>query len=198
MKKLQEEPTWDDYYRNEEVEKMHWYYKDLDPDLKEAIAKLGINKGRFLDVGTGPGTQAVELAKMGFDVTGSDISLTAIEKAKKLSDKVKFIVDDILKSKIPEKSFDYIFDRGFFHTLKGDDRKRYIEIVYNMLSENGILFLKTFSTKQEESQGPVRYSKEDIEQLFSSKFTLEDAKETVYQGPSKNYPKSIFCILKKK
>ncbi|MBI1662851.1 MAG: class I SAM-dependent methyltransferase [Nitrosopumilus sp.] len=37
-----------------------------------------------MDLGTGPGTQALELSKIGFKVTGTDISQSAIEKAKKI------------------------------------------------------------------------------------------------------------------
>jgi methylase of polypeptide subunit release factors len=34
----------------------------------------------LLDLGTGPGTQALHLAKKGFDVIGSDISETVIKE----------------------------------------------------------------------------------------------------------------------
>ena len=49
-------------------------------------------------MGTGPGTQAIKFSELGFDVTASDLSEYAVEKAKRLSDKVNFIVDDILDS----------------------------------------------------------------------------------------------------
>lgn len=57
-------PDWDVYYKQNKVETMPWYEKNLDLDIVEEIQFL--EKGKFLDLGTGPGTQAIELAKNGF------------------------------------------------------------------------------------------------------------------------------------
>ena len=42
----------------------------LDPDMAWAFHLLGIRVPSILDLGTGRGTQAIELARLGFDVTG--------------------------------------------------------------------------------------------------------------------------------
>ena len=86
------------------------------------LHRINIIKGRFLDLGTGPSTQAVELSKLGFQVTATDISENATIKAKRMSKDIEFIVDDILDSKLKEDSFDYIFDRGCFHVLELSSR----------------------------------------------------------------------------
>jgi hypothetical protein len=39
---------------------MPWYNKNLDSDLEEELEKRKITKGRILDLGTGPATQAVQ------------------------------------------------------------------------------------------------------------------------------------------
>ena len=83
----------------------------------------------FLDLGTGPATQAILLAKRGFNVTASDLSEAAINRARNVyanEKNVNFIVDDILNSKLKENEFAYIFDRGCFHVLLPADRQRYI------------------------------------------------------------------------
>jgi 2-polyprenyl-3-methyl-5-hydroxy-6-metoxy-1,4-benzoquinol methylase len=52
---------------------MPWYNENFDSELeKELDERKLINDGKFLDVGTGPATQAIWLAKIGFKVTGSD------------------------------------------------------------------------------------------------------------------------------
>jgi ubiquinone/menaquinone biosynthesis C-methylase UbiE len=101
---------------------MPWYNENFDSDLeKELDERKIINGGKFLDLGTGPATQAIWLAKRGFGVIGSDLSQAAINRARKIyasEENVNFIVDDILNSKFNENEFDYIFDRGasmFFH-----------------------------------------------------------------------------------
>ena len=56
---------------------MPWYNENLDFDLENELNQRNITKGKFLDLGTGPGTQAIWLAKRGFKVIGSDLSESA-------------------------------------------------------------------------------------------------------------------------
>src|SRR5207245_9759560 len=109
-------PDWDNLYR-QDVKTMPWYNAKLDADLENEMRQRKITRGRFLDLGTGPGTQAIQLAKMGFDVTGTDLSENAIQKARKLDGKINFKVDDILNSRLEKNSFDYILDRDYFNVF---------------------------------------------------------------------------------
>ena len=69
---------WDIYYKENKVEKMPWYNANLDLDLENYIKSNNLHGGKFLDLGTGPGTQAIQLEQLGFDVTGTDISENAV------------------------------------------------------------------------------------------------------------------------
>ena len=53
-----------------------------DVHLSGVVDGYGIEPGKALEVGCGTGTNAVWLAKRGFDVLGQDISETAIAKAR--------------------------------------------------------------------------------------------------------------------
>ena len=92
---------------------MPWYNENLDLDLEDELNAMHLNNGIFLDLGTGLGTQAMELAKKGFDVIGSDISGTVIERNKIMYENqyhnIKFVVDNILYSDFKENYFDYIY-----------------------------------------------------------------------------------------
>ena len=99
---------WDDYYKKTDVKTMPWYEENLDHDIENEIKSNNYNTGNFLDLGTGPGTQALQLSKYNFEVTGTDISQSAIEKAKNLSNEINFLIDDILNSKLTDKKFDFI------------------------------------------------------------------------------------------
>ena len=194
-------PDWNLIYKNEKVANMPWYNEKLDYDLEEEIVQRKIIKGndiKFLDIGTGPGTQAIRLSELGFNVTGSDLSEYAIEKARKLSDKVNFIVDDILNSKFKENEFEYVFDRGCFHVLSADDRNRYVTKVKNILKKDGILFLKCFSDKEMREEGPYRFSHDKIKKIFENDFEIQSIKETVYQGTLDPLPKALFIVMRKK
>lgn len=191
-------PDWDKYYQDNAVEKMPWYEKNLDSDLELEIKYRNINKGRFLDLGTGPGTQAIQLAKLGFVVTGADISENAIQKAKSLSTNVNFVRDDFLKSELPDESFDYILDRGCFHVFEPSQRQNYVKQIKRILDKNGILFLKCFSIKEVEDMGPYRFSKQEIKDIFNEDFVIESVKDTVYYGTLEPLPKALFAVMKKK
>lgn len=193
-------PHWNDLYANEaSVGSLPWYNKDLDNDLKEHLRTMNITKGRFLDLGTGPATQAIKLFKLGFQVTATDISENAIARAKRMSKGIGFIVDDILESKLEEGSFDYIFDRGCFHVLEPSSRQRYVNQVSRILRDGGLLLLKTFSAKEpSRGGGPYRFSIDEIDLISTERFVIGSFKETVYQGTLDILPKALFVVLRKK
>lgn len=188
---------WQEIYSEKPVEEMGWYYPDLDPDIENALNELKLSGGTFLDLGTGPGTQAAGLAKRGFDVTGADISFVAIKKASGLFPDPEFIQDDILNTKLKRK-FDYIFDRGCFHVMSEEKRPLYVKSVNQIIIQNGILFLKCFSNKEKSGRGPYRFSKKMIKQVFGSDFIIEKIYDTVYQGTLPVLPRALFAVMRKK
>lgn len=188
--------SWDNLYRDKNVEEMPWFHKNLDKDLAEELQRRKISRGKFLDLGTGPGTQAIILNEMGFSVIASDISKHAIRKANKFSQNVSFIQDDILKTRFDKNSFDYIFDRGCFHVLKPDDWKIYIKQIKRIIANNGWLFLKTFSLRETEiKEGPYRFSKKEIKNIFAS-FKLLSIKETIFETTLPKNPKALFAVMR--
>jgi SAM-dependent methyltransferase len=177
---------------------MPWYNENLDFDLENELNQRNITKGKFLDLGTGPATQAIWLAKRGLKVIGSDLSEAAIKRARNIytSEKdVDFIVDDILNSKLKESEFDYVFDRGCFHVLPPTDRQIYISKIKGVLKDKGILFLKCFSDKEPRQDGPYQFSQQEIRDLFSKYFRIDSITETVYQGTLDPLPKALFAVM---
>ncbi len=73
-------------------------------------------QGDVLDIGCGLGDNAIYLAKSGYDVTGSDISPTALitpeRRAKDAGVEVKFAVADSTKLDGYTDAFDTIVDSG--------------------------------------------------------------------------------------
>ena len=164
---------WDDYYKENKVEEMPWYEKNLDHDLENEITSKNLSKGRFLDLGTGPGTQAIQLAKRNFEVTANDISPSAIEKAKKLSNEINFLVDDVLDSKLSDGGFDFNFDRGIFHLFDVSKRPQYVKQIKRILDDNGVLFLKCMSIDEKnlpDDDMPHKLSKQEITDAFDDDF----------------------------
>jgi 2-polyprenyl-3-methyl-5-hydroxy-6-metoxy-1,4-benzoquinol methylase len=193
--------TWEDVYQKIEVEELPWFSSRLDRDIEKAISNLKIIKGTALDIGTGPGTQAIALAKLGFKVTAIDISETAVEKAglrafeKKA--KVKFIRDNILNSKLVER-FNFVIDRGCFHVIAPPKRKNYVSVVHNLVKARGYLFLKCFSHKEPPGRGPHRFTPDEIVELFDNQFKIVSIRESAFSGTLRHAPRALFSILKKK
>jgi 2-polyprenyl-3-methyl-5-hydroxy-6-metoxy-1,4-benzoquinol methylase len=191
-------PSWNELYEARSVETMPWFYPDLDPDLAKALDRRGIASGRALDLGTGPGTQAIALAKRGLDVTATDLSAAAIAYAVRRASgedaRVRFLQDDILASRL-EGAFDVIFDRGCFHVLDPDKRSDYARRLHALVSPNGRVFLKTFSAKQPGTQGPYRFTEADLRAVFEPLFTIAEVTETLYQGTLDPMPFALFCVL---
>jgi len=192
-------PDWETLYKSQKIETMPWYNENFDSDLENELDERKIiNGGKFLDLGTGPATQAIWLAKRGFMVIGSDLSEAAINRARKIyanQENVNFIVDDILNSKFNDNEFGYIFDRGCFHVLSPAHRQRYIEKIKRILKANGILFLKCFSEKEPRQEGPYKFSQDEIRDLFDEPFRIDSIKETVYQGTLDPFPKALFVVM---
>ncbi len=192
---------WDSFYKENKVEEMPWYEKNLDPDLEYQLNSMNLTKGKFLDLGTGPGTQAIQLEKLGFEATGSDISKNAIRKAKQISNKVNFVVDNILNSSFPDNAFDFILDRGCFHVFEPSLRKDYLNQIKKILKDDGILFLKVMSIEEEalpEDEGPYRFSQQEVLDTFEKDFEIIEIKQTVYYGTLDPLPKALFAVIKQK
>lgn len=200
MTTQREFPDWEQLYRNQDVESMPWFNPELDLDLDEALTNLNLQTGTALDLGTGPGTQAMALAERGFEVTATDLSETAIEKAlAKAKEKgldISFRQDDILNSKLDQK-FDFVLDRGCFHVLPPEQRQNYIRVVDSLIKPKGYLFLKCFSHLETREAGPYRFTPEEIKDIFRSRFNVSSVKETLYYGTLEPLPRALFCVLEK-
>jgi ubiquinone/menaquinone biosynthesis C-methylase UbiE len=109
---------------------------------------------------------------------------------------IKFVVDNILDSDFKDNYFDYIFDRGCFHVFSEEDRPKYYNQIKRILKQKGILFLKCFSIDEPMKDGPYRFSHNDIQNIFSKNFQINEIKKTIYQGTLDPLPKALFSVMK--
>ena len=193
---------WERLYRTSEVSQLPWYTTELDPDVAASLETHGPVHGRILDLGTGPGVHAVGLARLGYEVTASDISETAIRNAKAFAKKgraaIEFRVDNILDSDLKDGSFDGIVDRGTFHVLPPEARPRYVATVHRILRPRGLLHLKTFSDKEPGDYGPYRLSPGELRSYFLDRFNVLSIEDTVFQGTLAPAPRALFAIFRRR
>jgi cyclopropane fatty-acyl-phospholipid synthase-like methyltransferase len=195
-------PTWwEGLYATSDVSSLPWYTPVLDKDFERALRQHSLEGKRILDLGTGPATHAINLAKRGFEVIATDISPSAIEKAKAAANaadvKIDFRVDDILHSELRANLVDVIVDRGVFHVLPPDQRPVYVDTVYRILRPRGWLLLKCFSDKEPGTYGPYRIAAKELRNYFREKFEVVSVVDTVFNGTLKPHPKALFATFRR-
>ena len=106
----------------------------------EIVSK--IQRGRILDIGTGPGYIPIEIARMnpGIEIVGIDISPTMVELARKNAEKagvenVRFEVMSAYELKFPEENFDMVISFGALHHFT--DPRRVFDEAYWVLKPGG-------------------------------------------------------------
>ncbi|ONK81440.1 uncharacterized protein A4U43_C01F29110 [Asparagus officinalis] len=120
----------------------------------------GLSNLSVLDIGTGNGLLLQELAKQGFsDLTGIDYSRAAIKLAQDLAARdgfsyIKFLVDDILESKL-DKKYHLVMDKGTLdsigmHPDGPAKRISYWESVSNLVASGGTLVIASCNNMKDE------------------------------------------------
>lgn len=193
---------WERLYRSSEVSQLPWYSPTLDTDFADALRDHGPIRGSILDLGTGPATQAVELAKLGHDVVATDIAESAIRKARARAKaegvRIDFRVDNILDSRLPDGAVDVVMDRGVFHVLPPEGRPRYVGEVHRILRPRGLLLLKAFSDKQPGDEGPYRLSPGEVRGYFRESFDVLSIEDALFRGSLRDPPKALFAVFRRR
>lgn len=193
---------WDEVHRFAPGEAMPWYYPRLDPDVAWAMNLLDVRVPTVLDLGTSNGTQAIELARHGLDVTATDISPTAVAdaatRARQAGVRCRFVVDDILASTL-QTQFDFVVDRGCLHVLPVERRHDYVASVAKLVRLRGHLLLKCASDKYlGEGRAPHKFSPQQIKDLFAgSGFFLCEIRNAIFFSNVDPPPPALFCILRR-
>jgi methyl halide transferase len=122
-----------------------WELNRPDSHLICIIEKESIKPCRALEIGCGTGSNAIWLHDQGFEVTAMDFSSLAIEKAKEKAREqggdIRFLVKDFLLEKKVQPGFEFIFDRGCFHSFfDKKDRKAFAKNASRRLKPGGIWF----------------------------------------------------------
>ncbi|MBU1292158.1 class I SAM-dependent methyltransferase [Patescibacteria group bacterium] len=172
---------WEQYYQNISLDKIPWNKTQADYFIK-IISESKIKPCLALDLGCGVGRKSIYLVKKGFDVTGVDISKTAIRFAEKNAEKAKvkvdFIVADVTDlSFLRGRKFDFVLDWANLHGIPKNKRERYVSEIIKHTKKGGKFLLRCFARDKAQKEFVIRrvgrvyvFSKEDIKSFFSSHF----------------------------
>jgi len=189
----------DDIYRKMTPEQIPWNIEDPPVALVELIDSGKVKPCKAIEFGCGLGNYTRYLCGRGFDVTGVDISPTAIrlatERAQNLGLACTFIAADVLGNLAGVKgTFDFAYDWELLHHLFPEQRKKYIENLYRMLNPAANYLSLCFSEADPQFGGTGKYrttrlgtvlyfsSETELKELFEPYFHIEDLKTVQLQG----------------
>ena len=133
----------------------------LDKNLNRLVDYLQITSGQVLEMGSGAGDVSLWFDKRGYQVTGVEISQTAVEWSKeKAGDSgVTFICSSVTDQHLLlNQSYDLIVDGNCLHCLFDHDRHKFYSNVKRLLKADGYFYISSaIANKEGETAviGPV-------------------------------------------
>jgi len=148
---------WDGFYADRE-RPIPFFSNRPDESLADWLDRGLIRPGRVLELGCGPGRNAVHLAARGFTVEALDLSPAAIawarERAQAAGVDVRLHCGDVFAltraNGGPEAAlqgpYDLVYDSGCFHHLPPHRRVSYLQLLRHMLAPDGFFGLTCFAS----------------------------------------------------
>ena len=162
-------------------EKIPW--ADLEPNkfLVEFAEKSNLesNGRKALVVGCGLGDDAKYLRDLGFEVTGFDISETAINWAKRINPEIHFETADLFNPpRAWISAFEFVLEIYTIQPLPLELRPQVIEAIANFVAPNGTLLIVTRGREDDElpPELPWALSRKDL-----SNFEKNGLKQTHFE-----------------
>jgi 2-polyprenyl-3-methyl-5-hydroxy-6-metoxy-1,4-benzoquinol methylase len=213
-RKMKSDIDLDKIYRDRPLSEIPWNNESPPEVLVELVERGRIKPCKALDLGCGAGNYAIYLAEQGFEVTGIDISPTAIklseDKAEEMGVKCTFLAADVLGDlREIKEDFDFIYDWLLLHHLFPEDRHKYIGNVQRLLRSGGRYMSTCFSEEdpqfggkgkfRQTTLGTVLYfsSEEELKELYSLYFNIDELKTIELLGKFAPH-RAVYAFMQKK
>jgi SAM-dependent methyltransferase len=182
---------WDGFYADRS-RPVPFFVAKPDENLVSYLARGLVTPGRALDLGCGPGRNALHLAASGFEVDAVDLSPAAIawarDRARATEARISFFCGDAfsLAGTRLDGPYDLIYDSGCFHHLPPHRRISYLALLDRALAPGGHLALACFAAGEMGSevddadfyrrpglQGGLAYTPQSLRFVFSDLTEVE-------------------------
>ncbi|WP_031079248.1 class I SAM-dependent methyltransferase [Streptomyces sp. NRRL WC-3742] len=141
---------WDGFYADR-GKPVPFFVAKPDESLVGYVERGPVAPGRALDLGCGPGRNALYLASRGFAVDAVDLSPVAVdwarERAREARADVRFLCGDAFALPAGELDgpYDLVVDSGCFHHLAPHRRIGYLALLERVLAPGGHFVLTCFA-----------------------------------------------------
>lgn len=196
---------WNDFY-SDRKKKIPFFVSSPDENLVSYLEKGFFDSGHVLELGCGPGRNAIYLAEQSFTVDAIDSSQKAIswgqERASEKNVQVNFIQKNIFDFNYAKESYDLIYDSGCFHHIAPHRRMNYLQLLHMALKPNGYFALTCFIEGGElggaaitdwdvyrlrSLQGGLGFSEEKLRQIFKDFEMVEIRKMKEIEQPHHHF-----------
>lgn len=137
---------WDSFYHDRK-KNIPFFVNAPDENLVEYFEKHLIKPGKVLELGCGPGRNAIYFAEQGCLVDAIDLSANAIrwgrQRAMEKEVNVNFICHNIFEYDF-QGTYDIIYDSGCFHHIAPHRRISYLNMLHNVLKPGGYFAITCF------------------------------------------------------
>lgn len=146
---LLREPSgfWNEFYANR-AKGIPFFVNKPDENLVDYFDTGLIQPGKVLELGSGPGRNAIYLADKGCAVDAVDLSQASIDWAKERAEErglaINFIHQNIFDLTFNEGTYDIVYDSGCFHHIALHRRNDYLELVGKALKPGGHFAITCF------------------------------------------------------
>ena len=204
----------EEIYRTMSPEEIPWNREEPPQALVELVSSGKVRPCKAVDFGCGTGNYAVYLAGKGFEVTGVDISPTAIKIARENTSekgiRCEFIVADLLGDlEEVQQTFDFAYDWELLHHVFPEHRQKYVQNVHKKLNPGGRYLSVCFSAENPQFGGSGKYretrigtilyfsSEEELRDLFDPYFDIEDLR-TIQIGGKFAPHQAVYAFMRRK
>jgi SAM-dependent methyltransferase len=192
-------PKWKDFYGDRD-KPVPFFAAKPDENLVSYLERGLVPPGRALDLGCGPGRNALHLAAAGFSVDAVDLSPAAIEWARERAGdaEVRFLCGDAFTLELGE--YDFVYDSGCFHHLPPHRRVSYLSLLDRCLKPGGHLGLACFAAgamgsevpdaelyRRGRLEGGLGYTEDSLRRIFGDLTEVELRRMTSEPADSPHY-----------
>ena len=142
-----------------------WDTRQTPPEVQRFwMSGRSARAGRALDLGCGPGTNLLYLARLGLTAIGVDYVLQPLESGRSrvhaaeaaLHARTHFVLGDVTRLPLAGLEARYILDVGCLHGIPPEARPGYVQGVVENLAPGGYYHLYAFDRVAELEQDPER------------------------------------------
>lgn len=190
---LLREPTafWDSFYEDR-TKRIPFFVDKPDENLVAYVEQRQLPLTRVLELGSGPGRNALYLAERGSQVDAIDLAQSSIDWANERANErqldVRFRQGNLFELSIEDGAYDFVYDSGCFHHIAPHRRHDYIRVVTDALRPGGCFALTCFVEggqyggsdmtdwdvyRQRSLQGGLGFTEDKLRSIFDTFDILE-------------------------